>query len=66
MNRVFVDTSGWVAPDYIQSAWDIYQKYKDMELSFTDVSCFSIMKGLNINKAVSFDQDFVKAGIGLY
>ncbi len=54
-----------VAPDYLAAAWEIYQKYKDKKISFTDVSCFSIMKNLNIEKAFSFDRDFAQAGIVL-
>ena len=54
-----------LAPDYLAAAWEIYQKYKDKKISFTDVSCFSIMKNLNIEKAFSFDRDFAQAGIVL-
>ena len=54
-----------VCPDYFQAAWELYQKYKDKNFSFTDVSSFVIMKGLNIKKAFSFDREFVQAGIEL-
>src|SRR3989338_2963361 len=47
-----------VCPDYFQAAWELYQKYKDKNFSFTDVSSFVIMKGLNIKKAFSFDREF--------
>ncbi|MFH1878996.1 MAG: nucleic acid-binding protein, partial [Candidatus Omnitrophota bacterium] len=56
----------YVAPEYIENTWQLYQKYKDKEFSFTDVSCFSIMKNLGISKAVSFDKEFVKVGIELF
>ena len=43
-----------VSPDYIQSAWELYQKYKDKEFSFTDVTSFVIMKDIDIKKSFAF------------
>ena len=37
-----------ICPDYLQVAWELYQKYKDKMFSFTDVTSFVIMKDLNI------------------
>lgn len=54
-----------VYPDYLQTAWELYQKYKDKKFSFTDVTSFVIMKDLNIKKAFAFDREFVQAGIEL-
>lgn len=54
-----------VCPDYLQAAWELYQKYKDKMFSFTDVTSFVIMKGLNIGKALSFDREFIQAGVEL-
>ena len=54
-----------VCPDYLQSAWKLYQKYKDKMFSFTDVTSFAIMKYLNIKKTFGFDREFVQAGIEL-
>lgn len=54
-----------VCPDYLQLAWELYQKYRDKRFSFTDVTSFSIMKDLNIKKALAFDRDFIQAGIEL-
>ena len=54
-----------VCPDYLQSAWELHQKYKDKMFSFTDVTSFAIMKDINIKKAFSFDKEFVQAGIEL-
>ena len=54
-----------VSPDYFQSAWALYQKYRDKQFSFTDVTSFSIMKDININKAFAFDREFTQAGIEL-
>ena len=54
-----------VCPDYFQSAWELYQKYKDKRFSFTDVASFVIMKDFDIRKAFAFDREFVQAGIEL-
>jgi len=55
----------YVYPDYFRATWELYQKYRDKQFSFTDVSSFSIIKDLNIKKAFAFDQDFIQAGIEL-
>jgi len=52
----------YVAPEYLESAWKLYQKYKDKEFSFTDVTSMTISKELNIKKAFSFDTDVQKMG----
>ena len=54
-----------VYPDYLQAAWELYQKYKDKSLSFTDVTSFVIMKNLSIRRAFAFDREFIQAGIEL-
>lgn len=54
-----------VSASYFQSAWEFYQKYRDKQFSFTDVTSFTIMKDLNINRAFAFDRDFRQAGIEL-
>ena len=54
-----------VSANYFQSAWEFYQKYRDKQFSFTDVTSFTIMKDLNINRAFAFDRDFRQAGIEL-
>ena len=59
INRVFV------VPHYFQPTWEFYKKCKDKTFNFTDVSCFLIMKELNIQKAFSFDREFTQAGIEL-
>ena len=55
----------YVYTDYFRATWELYQKYRDKQFSFTDVSSFSIIKDLNIKKAFAFDQDFIQAGIEL-
>ncbi len=54
-----------VSPDYLESAWELYQKYRDKKFSFTDVTSFTIMKALGIGRAFGFDREFVQAGIEL-
>ena len=55
----------YVVPDYLQTTWELFKKYKDKKFSFTDVSCFAIMRGLKLRQAFSFDHEFVQAGIEL-
>ena len=54
-----------VSVNYFQSAWELYQKYRDKQFSFTDVTSFAIMKDLDINRAFAFDREFIQAGIEL-
>jgi predicted nucleic acid-binding protein len=55
-------TMMFVCPEYLEPAWGLYKKYKDKKCSFTDATSFAIMKGLNINKVFTFDEDFAQAG----
>ena len=54
-----------VSADYLQVAWELYQKYKDKSFSFTDVTSFVIMRNFGIKKAFAFDREFLQAGIEL-
>ncbi|MDI6758798.1 MAG: PIN domain-containing protein [Candidatus Omnitrophota bacterium] len=54
-----------ICPNYLQAAWELYQKYEDKMFSFTDVTSFAIIKDLNIGKAFAFDREFIQAGIEL-
>lgn len=54
-----------VSPDYLERAWELYQKCKDKKFSFTDVTSLIIMKDLNIRKAFGFDREFLEAGVEL-
>jgi len=53
---VFVDET------IIKDANEIFRKYRNLKLSFTDCTSFAVMKRLGINSALSFDEDFKKAG----
>lgn len=47
-------------------AWEIFKKYRDKNLSFTDCTSFVIMKNLKIKKAFTFDEDFRYAGFEMF
>jgi len=55
----------YVAPEYLEPAWKLYQKYKDKKFSFTDATSFVISKNLNIRKVFTFDKNFYQAGFEL-
>lgn len=42
--------------------WDVFTKYSDKVISFTDCVCFAMMHELGIYQAFSFDSDFFRAG----
>lgn len=41
-----------------ESTWEIFKKYNDPELSFTDLTILEICKELNIEYLASYDSDF--------
>ena len=43
-------------------AWQIFEKYKDKEFSYTDCTSFAVMKTLKINKAFTSDKHFSQMG----
>ncbi len=45
-----------------QDAWRLFVTYTDKVISFTDCTCFAIMKQRNLFEAFSFDADFARAG----
>jgi predicted nucleic acid-binding protein len=45
-----------------QQAWKLFKKYQDQELSFTDCASFAVMAKYGIREALTFDDDFRKAG----
>lgn len=47
-------------------AWEIFKKYEDKELSFTDCTSFAIMEKLKLNKAFTFDEHFKKVGFEVF
>jgi len=55
----------YVAPEYLEPAWKLCQKYKDKKFSFTDVTSFVIITNFGIKRVFSFDRDFQQAGINV-
>jgi len=39
-------------------AWEMFKKFEDKELSFTDCTSFVLMKNLRLQKAFTFDEHF--------
>jgi len=48
------------------AAWELFKKYGDKDLSFTDCTSFALMKGLAIKKAFTFDAHFKKMGFEMF
>ena len=51
-----------VDKEIFDKAWDLFKRYEDKELSFTDCTSFVIMKRMNIRHAFAFDEDFERLG----
>lgn len=47
-------------------AWEIFKKYDDKELSFTDCTSFVLMKNLRLQKAFTFDEHFKQMGFEVF
>ncbi len=47
-------------------AWEMFKKYEDKELSFTDCISFVLMKNLKLNKAFTFDEHFKQLGFEIF
>ncbi|MDP2762999.1 MAG: PIN domain-containing protein [Enterobacteriaceae bacterium] len=52
----------YIEKDIEKAALELFKKYFDKELSFTDCTSFALMKQLKIKKAFTFDDDFIKVG----
>ncbi len=42
--------------------WEMFKRYEDKELSFTDCISFVLMKNLKLHKAFTFDEHFKHVG----
>ena len=56
IRRIYIDQSEEA------HAWDLYLKHQDLALSFTDATSFAVMETFGLTEALTFDQDFSKAG----
>ena len=52
----------YVNEELEQEAFELFKKYADKKLSFTDCTSFALMKWLGIKQAFTFDDDFIKVG----
>jgi len=60
-NRYLVKTL-WVDQDITRQAWQVFRKYSDQKLSFTDCTSFVLMKNHGINETFAFDSHFEMFG----
>ena len=47
-------------------AWEMFKKYEDKEISFTDCVSFVLMKNLKLHKAFTFDEHFKQTGFEIF
>ncbi len=52
----------WVSRLDFEQAWEVFNKYRDKEWSFTDCVSFVMMRRLGIKKAFAFDEHFRQLG----
>ncbi len=43
-------------------AWDLFTRYDDKVLSFTDCTSFALLRERGLTEVFTFDSDFVKVG----
>jgi len=48
--------------EYRMRAWQLFERYEDKVLSFTDCICFAMMHHLGIYQAFAFDDDYAQVG----
>ena len=48
----------WVDKSITEEAWDVFQRFSDQKLSFTDCTSFAICRKTKINKVFGFDKHF--------
>ncbi len=46
--------------------WEIFKKYEDKELSFTDCTSFVLIKNLRLQKVFTFDKHFKQMGFEIF
>lgn len=47
-------------------AWELFKKYEDKELSFTDCISFVLIKNLRLQKVFTFDDHFKQMGFEVF
>ncbi len=51
-----------VTPEVEDMAWDLFTRYHDKDISFTDCTSFVVMRELGIQHAFTFDDHFTQLG----
>lgn len=51
-----------VSTEDMRNAWEVFQRYRDKEFSFTDCTCFVLMERMGIDTAFAFDIHFRQYG----
>ncbi|UCE12372.1 MAG: type II toxin-antitoxin system VapC family toxin [Candidatus Heimdallarchaeota archaeon] len=52
----------WILEALEEKSWDFFKEHQDKTYSFTDCTCFVVMRSLGINIAFSYDSHFEQAG----
>ena len=52
----------WVDRTIADAAWEIFERYGDQVLSFTDCTSFVLARRAKINEVFAFDEDFTVRG----
>jgi hypothetical protein len=52
----------WISPNDLNSAWDIFRRFRDKGWSFTDCTSRVVMERLSIPVAFAFDEHFRQFG----
>ena len=47
----------------VDRAWEMFEKYADKELSFTDCTSFALCERIGLKRAFTFDEDFGSVGL---
>ncbi|MBI3291842.1 MAG: hypothetical protein HYZ73_03400 [Elusimicrobia bacterium] len=47
-------------------AWQRLKRYRDQRFSFTDVTSFTLMDQVGIERAFTFDSDFRRVGLTVF
>jgi predicted nucleic acid-binding protein len=51
---------------HISKAWNLFNKYKDKTLSFTDCTSFVLIKETGVQKVFTFDDHFRQGGFEIF
>ena len=52
----------WILEALEETAWEFFKTHQDKTYSFTDCTCFVVMRSLGMNVAFTYDSHFEQAG----